>query len=41
MTGGGAGFLFAADLAVLAPDAFVQPYYTRMGFAPSPCVITW
>lgn len=34
MTGGGAGFLFAADLAVVAPDAFVQPYYGRMGFAP-------
>lgn len=34
ITGGGAGFLFAADLAVLAPDAFVQPYYPKMGFAP-------
>jgi 2-(1,2-epoxy-1,2-dihydrophenyl)acetyl-CoA isomerase len=34
ITGGGAGFLFAADLAVLAPDAFVQPYYTTVGFAP-------
>ncbi len=34
ITGGGAGFLFAADLAVLSPDCFVQPYYGRMGFAP-------
>jgi 2-(1,2-epoxy-1,2-dihydrophenyl)acetyl-CoA isomerase len=34
ITGGGAGLLFAADLAVLAPDAFVQPYYSKVGFAP-------
>lgn len=34
ITGGGAGLLFAADLAVLAPDAFVQPWYTAVGFAP-------
>lgn len=34
VTGGAAGFLFAADLAVLSPDCFVQPYYTTMGFAP-------
>lgn len=34
VTGGGAGFLFASDLAVVAPDSFVQPYYGRMGFAP-------
>ncbi|MDR5652814.1 enoyl-CoA hydratase/isomerase family protein [Ruixingdingia sedimenti] len=34
VTGGGAGFLFAADLAVVAPDCFVQPYYAAMGFAP-------
>lgn len=34
ITGGGAGFLFAADLAVIAPGTFVQPYYARMGFAP-------
>lgn len=34
ITGGSAGFLFAADLAVLAPDAFVQPYYSHVGFAP-------
>lgn len=34
ITGGSAGLLFAADLAVLAPDAFVQPYYAKVGFAP-------
>jgi 2-(1,2-epoxy-1,2-dihydrophenyl)acetyl-CoA isomerase len=34
ITGGGAGLLFASDLAVLAPDAFVQPYYAQVGFAP-------
>lgn len=33
-TGGGAGLIFASDLAVAAPDAFVQPYYSVMGFAP-------
>tara|TARA_R110002020_G_scaffold18929_8_gene65349 strand:+ start:1240 stop:1998 length:759 start_codon:yes stop_codon:yes gene_type:complete len=34
ITGGSAGLLFASDLAVLSPDAFVQPYYSRVGFAP-------
>ena len=34
ITGGAAGLLFAADIAVLAPDAFVQPYYPQVGFAP-------
>lgn len=34
ITGGGAGLLFASDLAVLSPDAFVQPWYTAVGFAP-------
>ncbi|MDA7427308.1 enoyl-CoA hydratase/isomerase family protein [Primorskyibacter aestuariivivens] len=34
ITGGGAGFLFASDLALVAPGTFVQPYYGRMGFAP-------
>ncbi len=33
-TGGAAGILFASDLAVAAPEAFVQPYYSVMGFAP-------
>lgn len=34
ITGGGAGLLFAADLVVLHPGAFVQPYYAKVGFAP-------
>ena len=34
ITGGGAGLLFAADVAVVAPGTFVQPYYAAMGFAP-------
>lgn len=34
ITGGAAGLLFAADLVVLHPKAFVQPYYGQMGFAP-------
>ena len=34
VTGGGAGLLFAADIGVVAPGTFVQPYYTAMGFAP-------
>lgn len=34
ITGGGAGLLFAADLAVLHPETFVQPYYAKVGFAP-------
>ncbi|WP_112323700.1 enoyl-CoA hydratase/isomerase family protein [Oceanibium sediminis] len=33
-TGGSAGMVFAADLAVAAPGSFVQPYYGAMGFAP-------
>ncbi|WP_170464585.1 enoyl-CoA hydratase/isomerase family protein [Ruegeria arenilitoris] len=33
-TGGSAGMVFASDLAVAAPDAFVQPYYGVVGFAP-------
>ncbi|GAA6162299.1 enoyl-CoA hydratase-related protein [Pelagimonas sp. KU-00592-HH] len=33
-TGGGCGFLFASDLAVIHPTTFVQPYYARVGFAP-------
>lgn len=34
ITGGSAGFLLTSDLAVLAADAFVQPYYSEMGFGP-------
>ncbi|SLN16633.1 Cyclohexa-1,5-dienecarbonyl-CoA hydratase [Pseudoruegeria aquimaris] len=33
-TGGSAGIVFASDLVVAAPDAFVQPYYGVVGFAP-------
>ena len=33
-TGGSAGLVFASDLVVAAPDAFVQPYYGVVGFAP-------
>ncbi len=33
-TGGSAGMVFASDLVVAAPDAFVQPYYGVVGFAP-------
>jgi len=34
ITGGSTGFLLAADMAVIAPTAFVQPYYGVVGFAP-------
>lgn len=34
VTGGSSGFVFGADIAVAAPDAFMQPYYNSMGFAP-------
>ncbi|WP_170363826.1 enoyl-CoA hydratase/isomerase family protein [Ruegeria arenilitoris] len=33
-TGGSAGMVFASDLVVASPDAFVQPYYGVVGFAP-------
>jgi len=33
-TGGSAGLVFASDLVVAAPDAFLQPYYSVMGYAP-------
>ena len=33
-TGGASGIVFASDLVAAAPDAFVQPYYGVMGFAP-------
>lgn len=33
-TGGAAGMIFASDIVAAAPDAFVQPYYGIMGFAP-------
>ncbi|MCT8160700.1 enoyl-CoA hydratase/isomerase family protein [Pseudoruegeria sp. SHC-113] len=34
ITGGGAGLLFAADVTLLSEDAFLQPYYGTVGFAP-------
>lgn len=34
ITGGGAGLLFASDMAVVGRDAFVQPYYNVVGFGP-------
>lgn len=34
ITGGAAGLLFASDLAILSPTAFIQPYYSAVGFAP-------
>lgn len=34
VTGGSAGLLFAADMAAVHPECFVQPYYAQVGFAP-------
>lgn len=34
VTGGALGFLLACDLAVMVPQAFVQPYYVQVGFSP-------
>ncbi|MGE0232858.1 MAG: enoyl-CoA hydratase/isomerase family protein [Flavobacteriaceae bacterium] len=33
-TGGAAGLLFAADIVIMSEDAFLQPYYAEVGFAP-------
>ncbi|WP_417772260.1 enoyl-CoA hydratase/isomerase family protein [Stappia sp.] len=33
-TGGAAGFVLAADMVVMSREAFLQPYYGVMGFAP-------
>jgi 2-(1,2-epoxy-1,2-dihydrophenyl)acetyl-CoA isomerase len=33
-TGGACGFVFTSDLVVMAEDAFLQPYYGEVGFAP-------
>jgi 2-(1,2-epoxy-1,2-dihydrophenyl)acetyl-CoA isomerase len=33
-TGGACGFVFAADLVAMAPEAFLAPYYVDVGFAP-------
>lgn len=34
ITGGSAGLIFASDLVVLADSAFLQPYFSRVGFSP-------
>ncbi|MCJ9430137.1 enoyl-CoA hydratase/isomerase family protein [Kordiimonas marina] len=34
VTGGSLGFVLASDLSVMAPTAFAQPYYGRVGFGP-------
>nr|WP_319383977.1 enoyl-CoA hydratase/isomerase family protein [uncultured Roseibium sp.] len=34
VTGGSTGFVLAADMAAMAEHAFIQPYYTSVGFAP-------
>ncbi|TYO91304.1 enoyl-CoA hydratase/isomerase family protein [Oceanicella actignis] len=34
ITGGAAGLVLAADLAALSEDAFLQPWYREVGFAP-------
>ncbi|GAB4521149.1 MAG: enoyl-CoA hydratase [Roseibium sp.] len=34
VTGGSTGLILAADLVVMAEDAFIQPYYSAVGFGP-------
>ena len=34
VTGGSLGMVLAADLVAMADDAFIQPYYAEVGFAP-------
>jgi 2-(1,2-epoxy-1,2-dihydrophenyl)acetyl-CoA isomerase len=34
VTGGSTGLLLASDLAVMADHAFIQPYYSEVGFGP-------
>lgn len=34
VTGGSLGFLLASDIVVMSANAFVQPYYVEVGFAP-------
>lgn len=34
ITGGSAGLVLAADLAILSENAFLQPWYREVGFAP-------
>ncbi|WP_323761951.1 enoyl-CoA hydratase/isomerase family protein [Maricaulis sp.] len=34
LTGGAIGLMLACDITLMSRDAFIQPYYARMGFAP-------
>ncbi len=34
VTGGSLGLVLAADLVVMAPEAFIAPYYVEVGFSP-------
>lgn len=34
VTGGAIGLMLACDITLMCRDAFIQPYYARMGFAP-------
>lgn len=34
LTGGSLGLLLACDFAAMTPQAFIQPYYTQVGFSP-------
>lgn len=34
ITGGSAGLIFASDIVVLSADAFLQPYFSQVGFSP-------
>lgn len=34
VTGGSLGLLLACDLTAITPQAFIQPYYTQVGFSP-------
>ncbi|GAA0776121.1 enoyl-CoA hydratase/isomerase family protein [Roseibium denhamense] len=34
VTGGAAGFVLAADMVAMSDSAFIQPYYSEVGFAP-------
>ncbi|MET1412514.1 enoyl-CoA hydratase/isomerase family protein [Roseibium sp. HPY-6] len=34
VTGGSAGLVFAADMVAMSEDAFIQPYYSEVGFGP-------
>jgi 2-(1,2-epoxy-1,2-dihydrophenyl)acetyl-CoA isomerase len=34
LTGGSLGLLLASDLSAITPQAFIQPYYTTVGFSP-------